>query len=238
MTKEENRWKPWSPEVNKAWFEYCPEEIRHQFTGDQLCWIKSFAEQYANLSSNEWEKALVSLTAGGSEFCGDSKYCVEHVKDRLNRQQKKIKELIIKSKQSNEPSDEQIKLLALEKYPKIADVKKITLTRNEALELQRRGFFKGYKARDFKNQPTPEGQRIVKAGNKALAEIKGKADEESSEKLYVIKDEDSCKCKPLDRICDPPSELNRGKIRGCGNCQKPLATRFQETKLNATKGTK
>jgi len=29
----------------------------------------------------EWEKALVSLTAGGSEFVGDPKRCVEYVKE-------------------------------------------------------------------------------------------------------------------------------------------------------------
>lgn len=30
---------------------------------------------------SEWEKALISLTAGGSEFVGDPKRCVEYVKD-------------------------------------------------------------------------------------------------------------------------------------------------------------
>ena len=37
----------WDKEVNNEWGKYCPQEIRNTFTGEQLCWLKSFADKYA-----------------------------------------------------------------------------------------------------------------------------------------------------------------------------------------------
>lgn len=49
----------------------------------------------------KWEKALVSLTPGGSEFCGDPEYCVKYIKEFQKVQHefiikliKEIKELV------------------------------------------------------------------------------------------------------------------------------------------------
>jgi len=51
--------------------------------------------------NNKWEKALVSLTPGGSEFCGDADYCVKFVKEFQASQHKKITELLLAAKNAN-----------------------------------------------------------------------------------------------------------------------------------------
>ena len=38
----------WEGEINMLWKNFCPEEIRHSFSGEQLNWIKSFASYYKN----------------------------------------------------------------------------------------------------------------------------------------------------------------------------------------------
>jgi hypothetical protein len=51
----------------------------------------------------EWEKALVSLTPGGSEFCGDAAYCVKYVKEFQASQHKMIAQLIKEKKSHSTP---------------------------------------------------------------------------------------------------------------------------------------
>ena len=46
----------------------------------------------------EWQKALVSLTAGGSEFTDDPKYCVEFIKGIMKSQHDRIIKLTIENK--------------------------------------------------------------------------------------------------------------------------------------------
>ena len=57
-------------------------------------------------ASPEWEKALVSLTPGGSEFCGDANYCVKYVKEFQASQHKFICELIKEKNQLREALQE------------------------------------------------------------------------------------------------------------------------------------
>ena len=47
--------------------------------------------------------------------------------------------------------------------------------------------------------------------------------------------EDVCKCKPNDRIVNPPKERNEGEIKKCVVCGNPLAKKFQEEQALKTK---
>jgi hypothetical protein len=58
------------------------------------------------MSEQIWEKALVSLTPGGSEFCGASDYCVKYVKEFQASQHKFICELIKEKKELKEALQE------------------------------------------------------------------------------------------------------------------------------------
>ena len=49
-------------------------------------------------NASEWELALISLTPSGSEFCGDSKRCVEFVRDFNAGQHKQIVDLTVSKK--------------------------------------------------------------------------------------------------------------------------------------------
>lgn len=49
-------------------------------------------------NATEWELALISLTPSGSEFCGDSKRCVQFVRDFQAGQHKQIVDLTVKLK--------------------------------------------------------------------------------------------------------------------------------------------
>ena len=46
----------------------------------------------------KWEKALISLTPGGSEFCGDAEYCLKYIKDFQASQHKMIIDLVMEKK--------------------------------------------------------------------------------------------------------------------------------------------
>ena len=48
----------WSPEVNTLFGQLVPKDVRHSFTGEQLCWIKWFSESY-HKSKEEVNKELL-----------------------------------------------------------------------------------------------------------------------------------------------------------------------------------
>ena len=52
----------WDKEVNDEWGKYCPQEIRNTFTGQQLCWLKSFADKYADRQVKKLTIPIVSKT--------------------------------------------------------------------------------------------------------------------------------------------------------------------------------
>lgn len=43
---------------------------------------------------NEWQRALESLTPGGSEFCGDAEACLAHVRQRLDTSHERGKKIV------------------------------------------------------------------------------------------------------------------------------------------------
>lgn len=52
-------------------------------------------EKNAAIQEQEkWEKALVSLTPGGSEFAGDPENCVRHIRERFENNHKLTAEAI------------------------------------------------------------------------------------------------------------------------------------------------
>ena len=57
-------------------------------------------------SQLEWERALVSLTPSGSEFCGDSKACVNFVRDLHESRHKMLCEQIIENKNLKSVNEE------------------------------------------------------------------------------------------------------------------------------------
>ena len=52
----------WDKEVNDEWGKYCPQEIRNTFTGQQLCWLKSFADKYADRQVKKLTIPVVSVS--------------------------------------------------------------------------------------------------------------------------------------------------------------------------------
>ena len=65
---------------------------------------KFITARIEQLSSAEWEKALLSLTCGGSEFVDDPKRCVEYVKDIQAMQHKQIVSLTKRLKEAEQLS--------------------------------------------------------------------------------------------------------------------------------------
>ena len=52
--------------------------------------IPLYSKQLIEVKTSEWQKELVGLTAGGSEFVNDPKYCAQFVRDRQEGQHKQI----------------------------------------------------------------------------------------------------------------------------------------------------
>lgn len=57
---------------------------------------KEEMEEYARQKCLKLEKALVSLTPGGSEFCDDPDYCVKYVKEFQDHQHKLLMNFLLK----------------------------------------------------------------------------------------------------------------------------------------------
>lgn len=53
------------------------------------------------MENQKWEKALISLTPGGSEFCDDPEYCVKYIKEFQAFTHKMLIDNIIEQKSNN-----------------------------------------------------------------------------------------------------------------------------------------